>query len=85
MHDDHPAIEDQTTVLRSDAGAAVNQTRESFPPPVGFPVDAPPWNIRKVVSHTLRRRDDPHDSGVGAARDEPSWTRQASDHDATAP
>jgi len=29
----------------------------AFPPPVGLPVDSPPWDIRKVASHTLRRRE----------------------------
>jgi len=57
MDNDHSAIEDQTAVLRSDASATINEVRESFPPPVGLPVDAPPWNIRKVASHTLRRRE----------------------------
>ncbi len=57
MHDEPSAIEDQTAVLQSDASATIYEVRESLPPPVGLPIDAPPWNIRKVASHTLRRRE----------------------------
>ncbi len=54
MHDEPSAIEDQTAVLRSDASATIYEVRESLPPPVGLPIDAPPWRMRKVTTHVRR-------------------------------